>query len=358
MISTFARIPELLTVLGELLAVLSVLMVPQQLLLAGGGPGIGVQAQEDLKQRFLREAPKAWEVYRQRANRLQGDIILIISTESPRWQMRREFQVKRCPSAKLWLTQYFPGQPSGNETVQKRKRLERGEVTVSNSKYSFRLRRHAPDSPWFVTEVDTADAHAGRIFDDADMEFNVLAPVTLGWATGGPPPRLGDARLSIAQVAPVESDGRQLVKVEYRYRPEAGPGTPEQGEGWALLDPANGWVVREADLSTTYGAETNGPSHIHAVFEYGRPSNQGLLLLRRTVELSFPSSADAKNVTEYNMREQDVPEREFTLSAFGFAEPPDVGGRFPWYIPLGIVGVALIVVAVLLRVWVRRRKAA
>jgi hypothetical protein len=102
-----------------------------------------------------------------------------------------------------------------------------------------------------------------------------------------------------------------------------------------------------------------GPLSVAEDYEY-RQGEGGFPILASIVRRSKSpdTGLDTEMRYEFKLRFADVPENDFTLSAFGFSEPVGMERGFPWYVPLGIVGVALIVVAVLLRVWVRRRKAA
>jgi len=50
---------------------------------------------------------------------------------------------------------------------------------------------------------------------------------------------------------------------------------------------------------------------------------------------------------EFNLKEADVPERDFTLSAFGLSEPGGVQRPTRWYLWAAILGIGCLIVAAL-----------
>jgi len=56
---------------------------------------------------------------------------------------------------------------------------------------------------------------------------------------------------------------------------------------------------------------------------------------------------DSEMRREFNLKEADVPERDFTLSAFGLSEPGGVQRPTRWYLWAAILGIGCLIVAAL-----------
>lgn len=332
-----------------------VILAPAMLLFAT--PCLGQAA--TLQDRFVAEAPQGWEAYRQRAKRLQGKIVWNTTQHQPWKEMtRRILEFKQAPDCALWLRQEFPPE-IGRADI---KYSKGGTLDVTNGAYGFRLRRTADGRPWTVYSVDVAPDHAETSRAPSDIAKTCGRPVSLGWTFDGPPPGPGVPGFQIKSVSPVTRQGAELAKVEFTYRPQGVSSyrVPTLFEGWVLLDPVNFWVLREDDLQVTLPSTKQGPMVIAQKYEYKMAAGSFPVLVSISGTTKVPdTSYDGETTYEFDLRLANLPESEFQLSAFGFSEPAGTERRgFAWYVPVGIVGVALVVVAVLLRVWLRRRRTA
>ena len=327
-------------------------------LLALLAPAVGWCQSDALKERLLREAPKAWDAYRQQARRLQGSITKTMTLGVPRPEVTRmSVEFKQSPSSALFLLQYHLPDSGG---LPGAKYPEHATVEATNESYSFTLRRTAERRPWTVASVNTSSEHRQKSTARKDLNEWIDNPLALGWAFEGPPPTVGDPSLEIKTVSAMTKEGRELVKMEFAYRPLSSTDGTTLFEGWAALDPANLWVAREVQARVSFAQTPDSkrsPRSIAETYEYEEGPENFPVLKSIVSKVKIENSGqDVELRYDCKLHLADVPETDFTLTAFGFSEPLGVKRGFPWYVPVGIAGVALIVAAVLLRVWLRRRK--
>jgi hypothetical protein len=213
------------------------------------------------------------------------------------------------------------GEESGNQVV-----------FCVNSRYGFQLNRDAEAQPFIIRstkprESDEASSSPLGIAgsDFAEFDTTLLQFLAAPWIVDGRPLSLMicQADSKIQSVTPVEFDGRDCVKVRFSYFPT----DEDEGEfqdATVILDPARKWSVQEYDCTMGWGKLTGEVKY--ATDDTVEPFPQHV-----AIRMQGPSeeSEFVREVTfEFNALEhQDVPDTEFTLSAFGFPELPFEGGR-------------------------------
>lgn len=287
-------------------------------------PALSAQPADELKARLLTEAPPKWEEYRSFAKQLQGKAV---------WQTRKS----------------GPGQPVVLSQVEEMVRQNaRSAVVVSlatsdkavdhyvfgtNPKYAFRLTRQDPSRGWLLERIATPD--------DIDIWFGSVTVgdlavdhVSSHFSVGGLPIAqvCEDAGFAIKEIGVVQSGGRELVRVEFSFRPRmAGGRYIAMTGGRVLLDPAYYWHMREAEttLAGSTGTATGRTTYDTVPDKSGRP------ILRRT-ETRMEGKQNGKTVFEESgtgefdlAADPSVPDTECTLTAFGLPEPVGVEWKRP-----------------------------
>ena len=236
----------------------------------------------------------------------------------------------------------------------------------SNSNYAFTLYRETQDKPWAILETTNDLSEKlpylsmfptpGQLVD-----FILDLPVTCGTINKDLKPFLTDySELSINQVSPVIKDGRTLVRVDFDLLPQD-PKMILRG-GWFLYDPEHFWVIRAYEVQVEFlrSAGTSSKGTIKATYDYQDDSAE-LPLLKKTLKnikvFDVPPS-ELEYVQEYDIRELELPEKDFTLSAFGLPEPLNSPKPRPrWYWWTALAGGVLIVASIGTGLWLRRRRA-
>jgi hypothetical protein len=154
----------------------------------------------------------------------------------------------------------------------------------------------------------------------------------------------------LKRVSSVDADSNRLVRIEYDRVSHSMRNDPARG-GWVLLDPALYWVVKQYEVKAVW---PDGQGTISATLEY-KTTDSGFPLATRVVRNHKAESqtgpVDHEYVLDYDLNVQDkLPERDFTLSAFGLPEPAGAT-RSRLYLWIGGVGVLCVSVAL----WLARR---
>jgi hypothetical protein len=291
-----------------------------------------------LRQRFEKEAPPAWEAYLKRMKRLQGTVERTTTDRKPtHMSMRYSYALKQGPGTAYFFEQFYEpddGADPGYDYVK------RGSVEVTNPLYSFELRRVDHKSAWIVSKIDTSPQHQDSFTAARRIANTVRLPISLGWTFDGPAPGPGVPGFVLQDVSPVQRNGTELAKVSFTYRPtdSTSPRTPEFLAGWVLLDPAHFWVLVQAEMQYKLPALSE-PNTFSANYEY-KIVEGNVPILTRIKRVGTSSSYEIEAVYDFQLRLADTSATEFTLSAFGFAEPPIAQRAFPWSIVVLIVGAA------------------
>ncbi len=318
--------------------------------LRGDGP-------EQLKSRFLKEAPRAWDEYRAYAERLQGSLEGTTTVQGgpysgkPDSSSRLEF--KSNPNCKLVL-------------VQKRgPRYRSGSLDAFNGAYGFRLKRKAADVPWVL-----ADLRVGaRRYSPREWEDNGWTSLFACILAGGGeslPDLVRQQAFRVVRAGTVQRDGAELVQIDFENPHAWSPKLSSSIQaGTLLLDPARFWILRSCTLRCNSGGLK---STLKADLELSDPSAKQPIPKRWVRVHDQPEREEGRlvvtHVADYDLREvsSSPGDEEFTLSAFGLPEPmgvPRVGRSGPrWY--LWFMGLAILSLAIGAFLWrrVQRRNLA
>jgi hypothetical protein len=232
-------------------------------------------------------------------------------------------------------------------------------VSGINPRYGFELRRRPPQGQWAVAQVDV-DLSDGVSFTSGSPPSEAVAhwstcPVTFALILGASRVNVQDPGFTVKRVTPLVRDGRDWAKVEFDYRAQGGdPRVPSFG-GWVLYDPQRSWVIRELDVQMQWTAELKAALAVTYEYEEAR---DGFPIPKRVIQKYtklFTKPPDRfENTFAFDLKEADVPESEFTLSAFGFPEPGGLRRPRRWYLWAAIIGVVCLSLAALLH-WRARR---
>lgn len=208
-----------------------------------------------------------------------------------------------------------------------------------NTRYAFELRKAAGADGWRLIQVRMTNAPEppSRAFDVAyaAAQSPLLEPYQ--GALLPLPDVFAHPSFKLSGCGPSPSNPG-CVRVTYEAR--TAPNRPvEVIAEWVDLDPAAAWSVREQDRIWDLGPARD-TSHAWNTVEL---SPDGVPLLREKKVEYQQGSKDAVRVSRrvhltYSCRvDKDVPEREFTLSAFGLPEPVGVvwekpTPRYVWFL--------------------------
>lgn len=307
-----------------------------ELIIAAGvlAPVSSECAVQDLASQFHAEAPVKWKAYRAFGNRLQGrrsQQSILDGTVVKQWQQEVKHNNGLCvlDVSETWLSA--------------RNQRYTGEVNVHNETYSFVLRRDSANAPWALVEFrwreqGTAPANAA----EAGMGSNERVPLLLSVAGLDVASLVKEPACSLKRFEYVDRDGEKLARVSFARVPPTEETFPIQA-GTLILDPNRSWVLR--------GYEIEGRSrNVHysrkvelEVFD----SSSGFPIPRRMVtvtEYLLPDGTrdQGKLIDEFVWKNPDpLPDRQnFTLTAFGFPEPPGVEWKQPIPLWLWVAGAA------------------
>jgi hypothetical protein len=237
----------------------------------------------------------------------------------------------------------------------------RDELRAVNSKYAFKLARAAGNSDWFIKEVrnsqtfrETDDPY--KMMPNGDLVLRGITPYAIHfhWL----PDLLSDPGFELTGLRnEVQSDG--MVRLEFSYRPQKDSYPPQvPHDGWLLLSPAHSWTVKEFELVERIPQFTK---RIRRVNEFDMGSDVPLLrssTIRTTLqkEAAAASLASLESLS-YHFARESVPHSAFTLSAFGFPEPPIAAAEggisaHVWFFGLAA---SCALLAAVLRYWARRQ---
>ena len=213
-----------------------------------------------------------------------------------------------------------------------------------NSRYAFSLNRKTSAGAWTIWRLSPRSNERSIFQDPPDVsvqrwstfgtDFGLASTLPVG------PPAPG---FSIEKVSSESHDGRELVKVEFKYTaPKDKPRVPSL-VGWASYDPNRYWLLTAFDVQRTWTVrDLKGLST--ATYEY-QDTRDGCPILKRIVTRTRNTRPDGtfdlEQKHDFDIREGDVPESDFALSAFGLPEPkgmaiPRSSRWYLWFIAGGV----------------------
>jgi hypothetical protein len=289
--------------------------------LALTSPSLGGEDSDDLKRRFLTDAPVQWARYRQWTATLQGTII-------ERWQragwpdQSQELHI-RCNGA-CALVRRLSRDTDKSDMVLGR-----------NSHYEFSLIRNFFNDSWMVNGAPLEGVPLRDCFFAGAMpgmldQRSILVRLD----------NLNLARLvtlpgfRVLRADSVDRPGARLVRIDFdvqshpamltrRVTPE--PARTRIRGGTLQLDPDRCWCLRSADLRTS---EVNAANNVRQFFEFTDTWGHYPLPRRVTTDEETETGTGTRQ-TIHQLVDFDLSapwwapdETEFTLSAYGFEEPP------------------------------------
>lgn len=315
----------------------------------------GLPAAEDrpnLRERFIKEAPLAWEEYLKFTKRLNGSISTentqLTPTEATWWKSRIEVK-QRIGCVLVRENQYVDNfRPD---------RLDK--LSSANPRYGFVLQRGDSERPWVLVELDEAKGGGPSPALKAatwSWPWDYLAsPVALTClpfdfeAAGHNPATMAGRVESIVQ------DGRDLIKVEIEFRPPSDDLSTPSLEGWAVFDPARSWVMLKRHLLARH---PNPKSNYHqrgvlseVDIDYSTAESAFPIPRRVTHKKTiYDKNLSAVDHAELDLAEVVPPEGDFTLSSYGLPEPRR---RHPalWFLYAIAAGLACLAISS----WLRRK---
>jgi hypothetical protein len=305
-------------------------------------------ADQALTDRFKQEAPKQWQEYERISSALQGVCKLTIDAGDGQ-PSKSSVDYKFNEHCKLLLAQAGPSVPT--------------KVFAYNPKYSFVLSRGSQVSPWVLEELKMAHEGPSPTVDQEISSAVQLNSILVFPHYGMLSELIRQPNFSVRNASLIRKDGDELVQIEFdnSHPLEADPKKffPVQG-GTLVLDPSRYWSVRSGILRSAYRA-TNVTSTVTTEADESR---KGYPIPKKYVEqreMSAPGQSVTKtlnHVREFELHESDTspPDVEFTLSAFGMAEPPGVEWKkpVPWFVWFGGAAIVLFVLAIGAS-WVKRQ---
>jgi hypothetical protein len=223
-------------------------------------------------------------------------------------------------------------------------RRKDGSLHAVNSRYAFKLSRSASDAPWLLTGTAT-DLSRGYPFD-IGARFHVASildnQLNLDYGLLGNLPELvKDPDFVVKRVSPVRRGGVELAEVEFTCKPKQAPARVIDNQqlpgGWLrlrggtlLLDPNQYWLLREYQVEKEYPGQP--AIKYHGTLQYATgPSGKPIM---KRVLITFTKTGDEEEETrDFDLHEDaSVPDKDFTLSAFGFPEPPGLDRPIPFFV--------------------------
>ncbi|MBI2807237.1 MAG: hypothetical protein HYX68_19820 [Planctomycetes bacterium] len=224
------------------------------------------------------------------------------------------------------------------------------DVYAVNSKYGFILSRKE-GMEWTVKELHLTDP--GKVtYNNRKLREHVIVPLTLSYSQ-----RLVDGSHLLSK--PKADKSGDLVVFEYNQ-----PTTKQSlvvGKGTMTFDRKLHMALVAVNAISRFGPDPKETS-TKVVYEYSGTLKGDLAkLIKRTVQRSTPNVKMPSGVTlsysvdEYDLKyDENVPDSEFTLTAFGIPEPKgiiwDQPRRLIW-IWWGLPGIILVVLAYLWYRW-------
>ena len=263
-----------------------------------------------LKEQVLSEYPKAIARMEESYSRVhgEGDLTMVFKHGMPEEQVKR-FRISFARNGNLKkLVRSFEGElPKGAPA---------SEVYCGNSKYTFTLRREAKESPFIVSGFGKPDDEDIDETIEAYVEQYLIAShAVFGMRIST---IMADPSFSIQKASEVTQGGQKLIRVDYDYQPEK----ILLRSGWVLVCPEKGWALQEYE--TQIG---NRGRRIKGTVEFER-EEKGIAVPRRVTEEAPPflDTQPFQHTFEFEkIVFRGIPEKEFTLSAFGLPEMGETG---------------------------------
>jgi len=324
--------------------------------------GVAFAQTEDVRQRFLTEAPRKWKEHRELCDQLPLQVeikvwLALPGTANYGSVPQEHLQTKRNKSGTLLLSM------TGSIDAPY-------SCWVLNERYAFELQRKKYSDPWFITRVDKDPVNSPiRDYLSWALHDNVRSY----WSTSpfvfhrtSLESLVEQPRFEVVKAETVQKNGQTMVRVEFRapIPPELVPGgiTYHYEKGWVILDPDRFWVPCEYEANVRWLGAQDIKTVEHGILKCTEIS-KGLPVLEQMLVRTKgkgtkgpPIEFDLEYKTNYTIEVREPSPDEFTLTAFGFPEPLGLKRPTPWYIWAGVAGAVCLVLALGLR-WLARCRA-
>ncbi len=226
-----------------------------------------------------------------------------------------------------------------------RQGTDRRGVMAVNKRYAFHIQRESESKAYQVVKY-YRKKDASSLLDDLHNEFAEIVPAPyslLAKSLGG---WLKNPNLVTEEVVAAPEGPPGLVRWKARFRP-ARPSAKEPPPFTVtlFLDSKRHWCVQKYEILTTY--ENGAQVRDAAALEYGQTVDGFPVISRvsRTVTNLADGRAQQRTaVMQSFATKTDIPEEEFTLTAFGVPEleewPSDRGHLWYWILGFALAAVA------------------
>ncbi len=293
---------------------------------------------EKIRAKFLSEGPKGWTAIETFFQKVEGKVIDTLEPLAGFPDDGKDYGHRAIHEFKIAGENVL-------HTVQTLRALEvRGQpvsTDVINVNYAFLLNRKSEQSPWTIRHVGSKDRvqyaikHTGQVLL---MSVNIFQQ-PLPWTASQPGFSLNDAR----------EVGDGLVEINFSSSDVFRKNYYIISGGRVQLDPNHHWCVCEYLLDVQLHDEKGV---IEGKIEYGREENGFLFPRKITQDFSFDSGVRKRRTFDFERyRSAEVPDNEFTLTAFDLPEPDLFAKpRFPTtLVALNVFAIVALMVGIYLR---------
>jgi hypothetical protein len=305
---------------------------------------------DDWRNRLLTDAPAKWAALADFYTHLEGKVTLsgealklngIEQKAGAKLIRRVEFRL----NGKMGLRVTFPLEAEKSD----RPGIAESHVKGINSRYAFKINRPTATKPYAVTYYGPplADFYTMELVQ-TDMAVHLMrGPYCLSGGSLDEFIKLPGMRID--KVSLVEGTTPELVRMEFSRSYHEIDRTDNKGRelpqtsffrGWIDFEPNNYWCIRQYQNEWPGAGYQKRGHNDNTVIEYGKPID-GFPVVQRITSLLYNDdhSTESKQLCEFqDIVHRMIPEKEFTLSAFGVAEiDPELGiasgtSLWPWFL--------------------------
>jgi hypothetical protein len=294
-------------------------------------------AGSELETRFKREAPQKWTDYVEKASRLKGFVKF-------KRVDRRNGKTLEAQTTEINLS------PPYSKVINTRPD-EKVRLDVSNLQYSFRLEKESTNSPWVIGQVQNKPPSVGTV-GGGPLASQGTDIMPLRYACRGMilmatwlPRMLEEPGFAVKDITGVDDSEGTLARLNFSYDPKQIANNPIR-DGSVVLLPDKFWLIKTANVNALWPQSSEHGS-IQISNEY-KTGSEGLpILSKQVMRVTAKSSSGGESIDhdwiwDYELSEnsESVKPEDFTLTAYGFAEPgmtEDVKSRARFYITLVVV---------------------
>lgn len=299
-------------------------------LLVGILQGSSSSAAEDLSKRFFQEAPPKWAEFEDHYQ-VEGKI----SYEGEFQGVNGETNSGRRETFFAINRQWVRFETASKLLKNQKPSFAMKAVAGMNARYAFLLKKKDPTdeaSPYLLVSL----SKAGREFyqEISSLDF-IRAPwIVLGFPLAD---LIKDPGFKVKQIENVSVDGRNCVRVTFDYSPTVRDPLWSRTENAELiLDPVLNWCVKAYSIKMSENVCVGR-------FDYDHAAGSLPFIREYFFERTTKHGVATTRVKAHQIVYRDVPEHEFSLSAFGLPEPMQDAVPQPaprWYIWFAVAALA------------------